>query len=292
MRFSLSEDHQLLRQMVRDFVAAQVAPHAGGWEAGVPAAVLAAVGELGLLGVLVPEKLGGAGMDPLAYAMAVEELAFGDGGLALVVALHAGPYVTHALATGRDLVPLGAWGDDLVPAAATEVLGATLGTPGEAVETYGMRSARLAPKVPGAALPESREAAYVAALGVSAVAVGVARAALEAGGRYALERKQFGRPIAEFQASQWKVADGATGVDAARLLVQRAAGDLSTAPMALTFAADVARSTTDDAIQLHGGYGYTREYPVERFWRDAKFCQLALGGTNAQRLAVARSALR
>ena len=84
------------------------------------------------------------------------------------------------------------------------------------------------------------------------------------------------------------IADGATDLDAARLLVHRAAGDLPAASMALSFATSAARRATDDAIQLHGGYGYTREYPVERFWRDAKYCQIALGGQRAHRLDVAR----
>ncbi len=297
MRFTLPEEHALLRQMVRDFVAAEVAPVAGAWEDGLPDAATDAVAALGLLGVLVPEAQGGAGMDPLAYAIAVEELAAGDGGLALLVALHAGPCVTQL--AGREVVSelasgarLGAWGDDLVPARAELVCGATLGAAGAPVSTYGMRSARLAPKVPGEALPECPEAAQMAALGVAAVAVGLSRAATEHGARYALDRKQFGTPIAEFQASQWKIADAATAVSAARLLVHRAAAQPQTVSMALAFAADAARIATDAAIQLHGGYGYTREYPVERFWRDAKYCQVAVGGRRAHRLAVAGRALR
>ncbi len=295
MRLDLSADHRLLRQMVRDFVSAEVTPHAAGWEMGLPDGLLAEVAALGLLGVLIPEAHGGAGMDPLAFAIAVEELAVGDGGLALVVASHAA-CAEHLLEAGRTEMlgalasgdRVGAWGDDLVPSRATVVCGATLGTAGPAERTHGVRSARLGPKTAGEPMAPSDRARDLAMLGVAALAVGVGRAGLEHGARYALERKQFGTPIANFQASQWKVADGATDLDAARLLVHRAAGDLPAASMALSFATSAARRATDDAIQLHGGYGYTREYPVERFWRDAKYCQIALGGQRAHRLDVAR----
>ncbi len=296
MMFSLPDDHTMLQRTVRDWVRAEVAPHAAGWEeTGVPDAVMEQVAELGLLGILAPERLGGAEMDALAYAVAVEELAVGDGGLALRVALHAGPCVRQLLDAGHDAQVEqlvggevhGAWGDGLVPSAASLVGGETLGQGGPAQRTYGMRSARLGRKVPGVSVLHSDGASRLADLGLAAVAVGLGRAGLEAGGRYALERKQFGRPIAHFQESQWKVANGATGLDAARLLTWRAAADPRTAAMARTWATRAAERATDDALQLHGGYGYTAEYLVERYWRDARFCRVGVGGDLATRLAVA-----
>ena len=123
-------------------------------------------------------------------------------------------------------------------------------------------------------------------IGRAAIAVGIARAAAREAVNYATERAQFGKPISQFQAIQWMIADNATEVDAARLLCHRAAalveaGQSATmeAAMARRFAAEVARKVTDRAVQIHGGYGYTTEYPVERFWRDAK--QIGIGeGTN------------
>ena len=134
---------------------------------------------------------------------------------------------------------------------------------------------------------------------IGALAVGLARGALEEAARYALERKQFGKPIAEFQAIQHKLADMATEIDAARLLVHRAAvlKDAGKrykreASMAKLFSSEVAMRATDEAIQIHGGYGYTREYPVERYWRDAKLCTIGEGTSEIQRMVIAREILR
>lgn len=131
----------------------------------------------------------------------------------------------------------------------------------------------------------------------AALAVGVGRAAFEAGTRYAMERKQFGRPLSDFQAIQWMIADTATELDAARLLYRRAAGLIdegvtatAEAAMARVFASERAREACDRALQIHGGYGYTRDYPVERHWRDAHALMVGEGTDNAlQRLLIARS---
>lgn len=131
----------------------------------------------------------------------------------------------------------------------------------------------------------------------AALAVGVGRAAFEAGAVYAAERKQFGKPLTEFQAIQWMIADGATELDAARLLYRRAAARIDEglpasgeAAMARVFASERAREVCDRALQMHGGYGYTRDYPVERHWRDAHALMVGEGTDNAlQRLLIARS---
>jgi alkylation response protein AidB-like acyl-CoA dehydrogenase len=135
-------------------------------------------------------------------------------------------------------------------------------------------------------------------IGIAAQALGIAQAAYEAARAYALERRQFGRRIADFQAIQWKLADMATEIDAARLLVYRAAwlkqqGQPHTeaGAKAKLFASEMARRQTGEAIQIFGGYGYTREFPVERHYRDAKITEIYEGTSEIQRLVIARSIL-
>ena len=135
-------------------------------------------------------------------------------------------------------------------------------------------------------------------ISIAALAVGMARGAYEASLRYSRERMQFGQPIASFQAIQWKLADMATEIDAARLLVQRAADrkdhgeDVNVAAaMAKLFASEVAVRVANEAVQVHGGYGYTRDYPVEKFYRDAKICTIGEGTSEIQRLVIARGLL-
>ena len=138
----------------------------------------------------------------------------------------------------------------------------------------------------------------VGRIGVGAMAVGVARGALEESLKYAEERKQFAKPIAEFEAIQWMLADMATEIDAARLLVQRAAllkdtGQpfLKAASQAKLYAAELAMRATTKAIQIHGGYGYLKDYPVERYFRDAKLCEIGEGTSEVQRMIIAREML-
>jgi len=135
-------------------------------------------------------------------------------------------------------------------------------------------------------------------IGIASQALGIAQAAYETARAYALERRQFGKPIAEFQAIQWKLADMATEIDAARLLVYRAAwlkqegrAHTEEGAKAKLFASEVARRQTAEAIQILGGYGYTREFPVERYYRDAKITEIYEGTSEVQRIVIARSLL-
>jgi alkylation response protein AidB-like acyl-CoA dehydrogenase len=135
-------------------------------------------------------------------------------------------------------------------------------------------------------------------IGIAAQALGIAQAAYDAARAYALERRQFGKRIADFQAIQWKLADMATEIDAARLLVYRAAelkqrGEPHTeaGAKAKLFASEMARRQTGEAIQIFGGYGYTKEFPVERYYRDAKITEIYEGTSEIQRLVIARSIL-
>jgi alkylation response protein AidB-like acyl-CoA dehydrogenase len=133
---------------------------------------------------------------------------------------------------------------------------------------------------------------------IGALAVGLARGALEEARAYAKERKAFGKPIAEFQAISFMLADMATELAAARLLVHRAAALCDAgqpfgkeASMAKLFASEAAMRATSKAIQIHGGYGYTKDFPVERYFRDAKLCEIGEGTSEVQRMVIARSVL-
>jgi alkylation response protein AidB-like acyl-CoA dehydrogenase len=134
---------------------------------------------------------------------------------------------------------------------------------------------------------------------IGALAVGLARGALEEARAYAKERKAFGRPIAELQAIAFMLADMATETDAARLLVHRAAALCDAgarfgqeASMGKLYASEAAMRATSKAIQIHGGYGYTRDYPVERYFRDAKLCEIGEGTSEVQRIVISRGVLR
>ena len=353
MHFRLSEEQQMLRDMVRDFVAAEVAPEAGHWGDVVPPKLFRQLGDLGLLGVDLHEEHGGAGMGLFAAALALEELAVGDAGLALSVLTHgvlcggylarfgtetqkrlylpdlisgaristwAGGSSESGAATARAVRTETGWrlegslpavtqvasADQAVvviasgPARATAFAVDAASWSPDGGTPLGCRSAGIGEMVFGEA--EVDDAQRIGRLGTgledetvmlarghigrAAIAVGIARAAAREAVNYATERAQFGKPIAQFQAIQWMIADNATEVDAARLLCHRAAalvdsGQPATmeAAMARRFAAQAARKVTDRSVQIHGGYGYTTEYPVERFWRDAK--QISVGeGTN------------
>ena len=151
----------------------------------------------------------------------------------------------------------------------------------------------------GQGLRIALDALDVSRVTIGAEAVGISRAAYEAALNYAKERQQFGHPIADFQAIQWMLADMATQIDAARLLTLRAAylSDcgrpfVKEAAMAKVFASEVSNFVTDKALQIHGGYGYTRDYPVERYFRDAKITEIYEGTSEIMRMTIARSLLR
>src|SRR6187200_589026 len=136
-------------------------------------------------------------------------------------------------------------------------------------------------------------------ISIAALSVGIAQGAYEAAVKYAKERQQFGKPIAEFQAIQFKLADMATQIDAARLLMYRAAwmkdnGKRTTkeSSMAKLFASEVSVHVCEEAIQVHGGYGYTKDYPPEKYWRDSKLCTIGEGTSEIQRIIIAREVLK
>jgi alkylation response protein AidB-like acyl-CoA dehydrogenase len=379
MDLDLSPEHALLRDTIRDFMVSEVAPVVDEHERDrrFPTEIVQRIGELGWLGIPIPEDEGGAGLDTLAYAIAVEEIGRVWGSLGLIVAAHTslgcGPLHLAGTAAQKQtfLVPmasgkaLGAYGltepgagsdaggtrttarrdgDGWVldgskrfitnaGQASTYVITARTGTTerGDAAisafivpsDTPGFSVGRLEDKLglhasatgelrfEGARIPEGNllgdegdgfrmflKILDGGRISIAALAVGLAQAALDATIPYAQTREQFGRPIGTFQGVAFMVADMATEIEAARSLVWKAAWlkdqgrDYGlTAAEAKLFASEVSSRATNAAIQVHGGYGYTTDYPVERFLRDAKLTEIGEGTSQVQRLVIARKIL-
>ncbi len=377
MNFSLSDDQREIQTLAREFAEVEIAPNAAAWDRahGFPRELLGKLGGLGLLGVCVPEELGGAGADFLSYVLVLEELSRADAGVGVTVAVHTSAVALPILAFGTDdqrgrFVPPLARGEAIGAFALTEPeAGSDAGSLRTAAVENGdgwrisgskqwitnggfggtvLLFARTDPDTPGAKgvsafildgdqvrvtreeeklglnssstvdlvledveagrdrlLHEEGKGFNVAMatldggrIGIAAQALGIAQAAYDTAREYALERRQFGRRIAEFQAIQWKLADMSTEIDAARLLVYRAAWlkqegrpHAEEGAKAKLFASEMARRQTAEAIQVLGGYGYTKEFPVERYYRDAKITEIYEGTNEIQRLVIARSIL-
>ena len=377
MDFGLSDEQREIQTLARDFANEQIGPNAADWDRahGFPRALLTNLGELGLLGVCVPEEYGGAGADFLSYILVLEELSRADAGVGVTVAVHTSAATLPILTFGTDeqrsrFVPPLARGEAIGAFALTESgSGSDAGSLRTAAEldTEGWRIsgakqwitnggfggtivlfARTDPDTPGPRgvsafivdgdavqvareeeklglnssstvdlvleevlverdrlLHEERKGFTVAMstldggrIGIAAQALGIAQAGYDVAREYARERRQFGKRIADFQAIQWKLADMATEIDAARLLVYRAAwrkqeglSHTEEGAKAKLFASEMARRQTAEAIQILGGYGYTKEFPVERYYRDAKITEIYEGTSEIQRLVIARSIL-
>ncbi len=382
MDFELSERQKMVRDMVRDFAEDNIRPHAEEWDENekFPRELFYELGDLGIMGMNLPEKYGGAGLDYISSALAVEEIARHDGSAALTVASHNSLGAGHIYLAGTEeqkekYLPSLASGEKLAAWGLTEpgsgsdasgmrttaerhgdtwiVDGAktftTQGSAGDVavilantspekkqkgitafiiehdmpgfsvsnkIRKLGMRASDTVEiRLDEVEVPDENRLGAVdegfidtlkvldrGRIGIGALSVGLARGALEESLDYSQEREQFDQPISDFQAIQFKLADMATEVEAARLMVLRAArkadrfpetGERFTkeASMAKLFASEVAMRTTEEAIQVHGGYGYTREYPVERYFRDAKLMTIGEGTSEIQRLVIARQIL-
>jgi alkylation response protein AidB-like acyl-CoA dehydrogenase len=375
--FELSDDQREIQALARDFAKEQIEPNAAAWdrEHAFPRQLLTRLGELGLLGVCVPEEYGGAGADFLSYILVLEELSRADAGVGVTVAVHTSAATLPILTFGTDeqrsrFVPPLARGEAIGAFALTESgSGSDAGSLRTTAAPYAdgwrisgskqwitnggfggtiLLFARTDPDTPGPAgvsafvvdgdavqvareeeklglnssstvdlvledvlverdrlLHEEGKGFNVAMatldggrIGIAAQALGIAQAGYDVARDYALERRQFGKRIADFQAIQWKLADMATEIDAARLLVYRAAwrkqeglSHTEEGAKAKLFASEMARRQTAEAIQILGGYGYTKEFPVERFYRDAKITEIYEGTSEIQRLVIARSIL-
>jgi len=371
----LNEEHKLVRDTMRAFAQAELAPSAARWdrESHFPREELRKLGELGALGMVVPEQWDGAAMDYVSLALTLEEIAAGDGATSTVVSVQNSVVCGPILAFGNDaqkekyLKPLarGEWlgcfcltephvgsdagaittraerkgdgyvlngvkqfittgknADVAIVFAVTDKAAGKKGISAFIVETrtQGYTVARVEEKlgqhasdtaqivfenceVPAANLLGKEGGGYRIALanleagriGIAAQAVGMARAALEHALVYARERVAFGKPIAEHQAVNFRLADMAVQVEAARQLVWHAAslrdaGEpcLKEASMAKLFASEMSERVCSAAIQIHGGYGYVSDYPVEKYYRDARVFQIYDGTNEVQKILISR----
>ena len=377
MDFALTAEQREIQSLARDVAQAEIEPYAAAWdrEHRFPAELYDKLAELGLMGVCVPEELGGAGADFVSYILVLEELSRADAGVGVTVAVHTSACTLPILSFGTDeqrarFVPPLARGQTIGAFALTEsgsgsdagalrtraeadgdgwrldgakqwiTNGSYAGTfltfartdQGEEgargvsaflldaehvrvtreEEKLGLNSSSTVDLVLEGAhvgrdrlLHEEGKGFAIAMstldggrIGIAAQAVGIAQAAYDVAREYAKERRTFGKAIAEHQAIQWKLADMSTEIDAARLLVLRAAwlrdrGEEVTeaGAKAKLFASEMARRQTAEAIQILGGYGYTKEFPVERYYRDAKITEIYEGTSEIQRLVIARKIL-
>jgi alkylation response protein AidB-like acyl-CoA dehydrogenase len=378
MDFGYTLEQQQLRKTVRAFCEAEIRPHVMEWDESqaFPDQVFRKLGELGVLGAVFPEELGGSGYSYVDYSLVIEELARVDPSVALCVAAHVSLCTNHIYLAGSEeqkqrYIPklasgewIGSWAltepesgsdaggthtravregecwtingsktfttngqvaDVCVVMAVTDRAASSHGISAFLVEkgTPGFRAGkkenklgmRCSPtnemiltdcRVPASQLCGKQGEGFVDALrvldggriSIAALAVGIAQGAYEAALRYSKQRKQFGRFISEFQAIQHKLADMATDIDASRLLTQRAAWMKDSgqnvnkeSSMAKLFASETAVRVADEAVQVHGGYGFLKDYPVEKFYRDVKLCTIGEGTSEIQRLVIARQLL-
>ena len=379
MEFSYTQDQVELRKHVREFAEAEIGPHVLEWDEAqtFPLAVVKKLGELGYMGAIFPEELGGAGFGYIEYSIIIEELSRVDASVGLIVAAHTSLCSNHIFLAGnaeqhRRYIPklasgewIGCWSltepeagsdaggtrskatrdgdswilnggktfttnaqyaDVCVAMAVTDRSASHHGisafliekdTPGFRVgkkeNKLGMRASATGEvlfqdmRLPGSQLLGKQGEGFVDSLrildggriSIAALSVGIAQGAYEAALRYSKQRKQFGRPISEFQAIQHKLSDMATSIDAARLLTYRSGWMKDNnqrvtkeSAMAKLFASEMAVRVCDDALQIHGGYGFIKDYPVEKFYRDVKLCTIGEGTSEIQRLVIARQLLK
>ena len=379
MEFELTDEQVAIRDMARDLAQKEIVPHATEWDEDqhFPRELFTAMGDLGLLGIVIPEQYGGAGLGYVEYATILEEIGAGDGGVGLGVAAHNSLCTNHLYLFGSEelkaeFLPklasgewIGAWGlteagagsdaggtkttavldgdewvlngsknfithatvgDAAVVVARTSKTGDHHGIsaffvpfdrpgvgPGKKENKLGMRCSDTSSlvfedcRVPVGYLLGDEGGGFIQAMkvldggriSIAALSLGIGRGALDATIEYAQTREQFGRPISSFQLIRAKLADMAMELDAARLLTLRSAalkdaGKTVTreSSMAKLYASEVAVRIGEDAVQIHGGYGYTKDYPVERFWRDSKLCTIGEGTSEIQRMVIAREVLK
>jgi butyryl-CoA dehydrogenase len=379
MDIDLTEEQRQVRDLCREFADAELAPHAKRWDERheFPREAVKKLGEMGLMGVAVPPEWGGAGMDAVAYAVAMEEISRGCAGTGVVMSVNNSLYCDPVLKFGTDeqrrefLTPF-ARGERLGCFALTEPMSGsdaaemkttarargdeyllngtknyiTNGPQADAILVFAMTDAAKAHRGISAFLVPSDVKGYVRGkpdekvgirasgscsvffedcpvpkrfrlgqegegfkiamatldggrIGIAAQALGIARAAWEKAVAYAKDRKAFGKPIATFQAIQFMLADMATEIDAARLLVWRAAslknggGRYSAeAAMAKLYASEMAERVTSKAIQVHGGLGYMKECDAERHWRDSRITEIYEGTSEIQRIVISSALLK
>lgn len=376
---NLSENNAMVKEMVKNFADKYIHPHVMEWDESqtFPIDVFKQMGELGLMGVLVPEEYGGSGFGYHEYVTVISEIASVCGGIGLSLAAHNSLCTGHIMTFGteeqkRRWLPklasadwIGAWalteantGSDSMRMNTTAVLDGdeyvvngsknwithgksgdvavvmvrtgeknasngisalviekgTVGfTHGKKENKLGMRASETTElifdqcRVPkenllgneGDGFKQAMKVLDGGRISIAALGLGIARGALQAAVAYSKERHQFGKPISSFQGISFKLADMATEVEAAELLIRKAA-DLKNAgepvtkysAMAKYYASEVAVRCATEAVQIFGGYGYTKDYPVEKFYRDSKLCTIGEGTSEIQKLVIAREVLK
>ncbi len=379
MNFDQNENQKMIAQMIRDFSEKEIRPHFMEWDESqeFPVHVFKKLGELGLMGVFVPEKYGGSGFTYFEYITVVSEIAKVCGSIGLSVAAHnslctghiyyhgseeqkmkylpklataewigawgltetgtgsdAGGMNTTAVLEGnewvlngsKNFITHGKSGDVTVVIARTGEKGDSRGmsafiveqgtkgfTAGKKENKLGMRASETCElifdncRIPAENLIGKEGDGFVQAMqvldggriSIGALALGIAKGAFEASVKYAKEREQFGKPIAQFQAIGFKLADMATKIEASELLLNQSAflknaGKNLTKESAIAkyYASEVACEVASNAVQIFGGYGYTKDFPVEKFYRDAKLCTIGEGTSEIQKLVISREILK
>ncbi len=379
MEFEYTPEQIQLRREVREFAAAEIAPHVMEWDENqiFPLEVIKKLGKLGYMGAIFPEEYGGAGLGYVEYSIIIEELSRVDGSVGIIVAAHTSLCSNHIYKAGTEeqkqnyLTKLtsgewiGCWsltepeaGSDAAGTRSTAVrdgdcwvlngsktfttnahyadvcVGMAMSdrsasrhgisafilpkdTPGfragKKENKLGLRASATGEVLfsncrvpqtqllgkPGEGFVDSLRILDGGRVSISALSIGMAQGAYDAALKYSKLRKQFGRPISEFQAIQHKLVDMATKIDASRLLTYRAATMLDAgkrvtreSAMAKLFSSEAAVWIANEAVQIHGGYGFIKDYPVEKFYRDVKLCTIGEGTSEIQRLVIARQLLK
>ena len=379
MDFNYNENQKLISEMIRSFSAKVIVPNIKEWDDNqiFPVHVFKKLGELGLMGVLVPQEYGGSGFGYAEYVTAIEELAKVDPSVGLSMAAHNSLCTGHIMQFGNEeqkkkYLPklasaeyLGAWGltehntgsdsggmsttavkdgDDWVLNGAKNFITHAIsgdvsvvivrtgekgdskgmsafivekGTPGltsgKKEDKLGMRASETAElifdncRVPQSNLLGNVGDGFVQAMkvldggriSIAALSLGIAKGAYEAALKYAKERVQFGKPIAQHQAVAFKLADMATTIESSELLIYKAVGKKNVnqkvtldGAMAKYYSSEVAVKVSTDAVQVLGGYGYTKDFPVERFYRDSKLCTIGEGTSEIQKIVIAKQILK
>ncbi len=379
MNFDYNETQLLIAQSIRDFAEQNIRPYIMEWdEAQVfPISLFEKLGEMGFMGILVPQEFGGSGLGYHEYITIIEELSKVDPSIGLSVAAHNSLCTNHILAFGNEeqkkkWLPklasgehIGAWGltehntgsdaggmnttavrdggDWVINGAKNFITHAISGqvavvvvrtgekgdskgmtafviekgtpgfTSGKKENKLGMRASETAELIfDNCRIPDTNRLGEVGQgfiqamkvldggrISIGALALGIAKGAYEASLKYSKERYQFGKAISEFQGISFKLADMATEIEAAELLLHKAAflkeqhrPVTTLGAMGKMYASEMCVRVATDAIQIHGGYGYTKDYPVEKFYRDAKLCTIGEGTTEIQKVVISRNILK
>lgn len=379
MNFDYNETQKMIAQSIRDFAEINIRPYIMEWDEAqtFPVSLFKKLGEMGFMGVLVPEELGGSGLGYHEYITIVEEISKVDPSIGLSVAAHNSLCTNHILAFGNEeqkkkWIPklataehIGAWGltehntgsdaggmnttavkegdywvvngaknfithgksgDIAVVVVRTGKKGDSKGmtafvfekgmpgfTSGKKENKLGMRASETAELIfDNCRIPDANRLGEVGdgfvqsmkildggRISIGALSLGIAKGAYEAALKYSKERHQFGQPICEFQGISFKLADMATEIEASELLLHKAAflknndRNMTTlGAMSKMYASEVCVRVANEAVQIHGGYGYTKDYPVEKFYRDSKLCTIGEGTTEIQKLVISRNILK